>query len=215
MKLPQTNYGLGFSPLSMSNKSNGFEEELVANKEVGLMGILAGSAKNIISHERVLRSKLFYQDFFSQSIKNGLTGNVYRINLDNTGFATVIKNANTNLVAGSSLSVSAGTSTTHKIAFCLDLDIFNKSNSKSSNFTDYNVSITLSLKVGSNTKSVTITEKGAYLNNKIFELAHPELGSGQCTISITNITIAPGSTYSYSDYGMAIYDILFTVMGVI
>ena len=89
---------------------------------------LAGSAKNIISHERVLRSKLFYQDFFSQSIKNGLTGNVYRINLDNTGFATVIKNANTNLVAGSSLSVSAGTSTTHKIAFCLDLDIFNKSN---------------------------------------------------------------------------------------
>src|SRR5574344_2032221 len=106
MKLHQTNYGLGFSPLSMSNKSNGFEEELVANKEVGLMGILAGPAKNIISHERVLRSKLFYQDFFSQSIKNGLTGNVYRINLDNTGFATVIKNANTNLVAGSSLSVS-------------------------------------------------------------------------------------------------------------
>lgn len=40
--MKQKAYGLGFSPLSFKNaKSYGFNEEIVANKDVGMYGVIS------------------------------------------------------------------------------------------------------------------------------------------------------------------------------
>ena len=102
----QQNYGLGFSPLSIKNaKSHGFVEEIVANKQVGMYGIIVDSAKHVVSHEYLARTKNHLNSFVTRLLQDNTLGKLYKITV-NDELVTIIENGETNLVEGANIFVN-------------------------------------------------------------------------------------------------------------
>ena len=94
----QTKYGLGFSPLSMKNgKQYGFKEEMVANKELGMFGLMMDDEMNIVSHEYLVRAKAQLDTFVNYLIQCNSLGKLYKLSVADY-FGTLIQNNTTELI---------------------------------------------------------------------------------------------------------------------
>lgn len=210
----QQNYGLGFSPLSIKNaKSHGFVEEMVANKQVGMYGIITDSAKNVVSHEYLARTKNHLNSFVTRLLQDNTLGKLYKITL-NDELVTIVNDGVTNLVEGSSIFVNNGNVRFYGVRFNFDADIFAPSTSALVHFNDVMVEITMTLKIGSMSKTLQITDPLLAINTTAYPIDYSGLEeeTGDVILTIDNITIIPGSTYDYSKYKLALYDVLFVVV---
>lgn len=209
----QTKYGLGFSPLSMKNaKEYGFDDEMVANKEVGMYGIAAGANKDIVSHEYMARTKYHLDNFVTRLMQDNTLGRLYKITVGNE-FATIIKDGTTNLVADSNIFINNGSNEFKGVRFNFDLDIFAPSTSALVHFKDVKVNITMTLKKGSQSKKLTINEPVLSINTTAYHIDLSDMtASGDILLFIDSIVIVPGESYDYANYKMALYDILFVLV---
>lgn len=210
----QQNYGLGFSPLSIKNaKSHGFVEEIVANKQVGMYGIIVDSAKHVVSHEYLARTKNHLNSFVTRLLQDNTLGKLYKITV-NDELVTIIENGETNLVEGANIFVNNGDTRFYGVRFNLDADIFAPATSALVHFKDVMVNITMTLKIGALSKTLFISDPLLSINTTAYPIDYSGLedATGDVILTIDNITIVPGATYDYDKYKLALYDILFVVV---
>lgn len=212
--MPKSNYGLGFSPLSMANLDKAFPEEMVSNKDVGMFGIVTDK-KEIISHEYIMRTKMQLDAFITRLTQDNTLGKVYKINPGN--MATIIKNNNTNLVQDANLKVNNGSAPIFGVRFNFDVDLIHHSTSSAVSFNDITVDIVMNYRVGFvnpitqkitgvklseiNTTAYRLDPDGAFVGYK-----------GDANLTIDSIVIHPGENFDYDNFTVAVYDILFATI---
>lgn len=214
--MAQKNYGLGFSPLSMSNaKTYGFNEEFVSNKNVGMFGIIADDTKRIVSQEYLIRCKHQLDNFVSRLMQDNTLGRIYKICINEEEKATIIKDNSTNLVFNSTIKVDCGSKAIKGVRFNFDIDIFGKTNaSPLVHFNDATIDIEIMMNKGTASKRVTISSPLLSINSTAYALSYEGIdsGVGNTELTISSIIIKPGTSFDYSAYQMTLYDILFEVI---
>lgn len=211
----QTKYGLGFSALSMKNaKQYGFVEEMVVDKNTGMHGIIVDSAKNVVSHEYLARTKYQLNTFVTRALQDNTIGKLYKITL-NDYLVSMITNNSTNLITSdSNIAINNGATRMKGLRFNFDMDIFTPSNSSLFHFTDINIEIGMTLKIGSTSKNMKIDESLLAINTTAYAIDYSGLenATGDVTITINSIIVKPVDSFDYSKYKIALYDVLLIVI---
>jgi len=210
----KTKYGLGFSPLSMKYaKPYGFTEELLANKDVGMMGIATGEQKHILSHEYMVRTKTHLNNFVNRCIQDNTLGKLYKLTVSDT-LAMLITDGVTNLVADSNIVVNNTDTKIKGIRFNFDVDVIDPSASALLHYKDITITINMTLFVGSLSKPISIQNSLAYINTTAYAIDYSGLenGIGDVKIRIDSVVITPGASFDYNTARIALYDILVCVI---
>lgn len=210
----KTKYGLGFSPLSMKYaKTYGFTEELLANKDVGMMGIATGEQKHILSHEYLVRTKTHLNNFVNRCIQDNTLGKLYKLTVSDT-LAVLITDGETNLVADSSIAVNNTDTKIKGIRFNFDVDVIDPSTSALVHYKDITISIGMTLSIGSFSKAISIQNSLAYINTTAYAMDYAglEQATGDVKVRIDSIVITPGQSFDYNTARIALYDILVCVI---
>ena len=140
-------YGVGFSPLSISNKKYAHEEELMANKEAGLLAIFQKDG-SVISADHLLRCKRHLEQFTQKCINDGTLGKVYKIS-PNEDLVQNIKSTQ-NLFTDTLTFNSPGEVDFSFIRFSIDYDCFAKETSAVFDPADIRVQINFTHKIKEN-----------------------------------------------------------------
>ena len=211
----QTKYGLGFSALSFKNaKQYGFVEEMLVDKSTGMHGIIVDSAKNVVSHEYLARTKYQLNTFVTRALQDNTVGKLYKITL-NDYLVSMITNNSTNLISsGSNIAINNGATRMKGLRFNFDMDIFTPSTSSLFHFTDINIEIGMTLKIGNTSKKMTIDESLLAINTTAYAIDYSGLenATGDVTITIDSIIVKPVDSFDYSKYKIALYDVLLIVI---
>ena len=212
--MKQKAYGLGFSPLSFKNaKSYGFNEEIVANKDVGMYGVIADDSKNVISHEYLARTKYHLNSFTTRLLQDSTVGKLYKITIGDS-LATRITNNTTDLIDGSLIKINNGTKRMRGVRFNFDIDIFAPVNSALIHFKEISILIKMTLRVGAMSKQLTIEDSALAINTTAYHIDFSGLedATGDVELQIDSVIIKPPSDFDYSHYRIMLYDILFVVI---
>ena len=163
---PKNLYGLGFSPLSMSNKLHGQSEELVADKNTGLLGILQAPNGAIISATHVARCKQHLTNFVDKCVAENTIGKIYKISLGDE--------LNKVITSGGNLFDNEVTILNEKapIAFRVDIDfdVYKRANSVFCDMNDFGIRMEFSLIKNTTEKNFYISERLVDVNNKAYPL---------------------------------------------
>lgn len=194
-------YGLGMSPLSISNRDSALEEELLSNKKIGLFGINT-SKKNIVSAEYLDRSKKHLDTFINKCLSENITGDIYKIVPDNQ-IVQLLGTSNTNIL-NSKLDY---TFTTKPKAFkcSFDIDIFD--NTTMAQYDSSNIQINFQY-IDGNNKAYNIT--GVYLYEfleKAYQLDLP-LVNNTYKMTIESIIFYLPPNVNITNMTVVLYDIL-------
>lgn len=119
-------YGIGISPLSIKNKKYAHDEELMANKEAGLLAIYQQDG-SVISAEHLLRCKRHFELFTQRCINDGTLGKIYKISPDDNLVQTIT--ATKNIFTDKLTFDSVKKVDFQYLRFGVDFDCFNKTDS--------------------------------------------------------------------------------------
>ena len=213
----QNQYGLGFSPLSTKYvKEYAYDQESVANKEVGLYGIVNGEDRNIISADYVARSKAQMESFVNRMIADNTIGKIWKITVDD-GLVRTINNNTTNLLEDSNCFINNGTQLLKGVRFNIDLDLITKAGSALQYNGNIDVAIIMTLSVGAYSvrQAIEYKEDGtpyniADINSTAFALDYTgiERAVGDVVLTFDSIVIKPSDSFDYDVNTLALYDIL-------
>ena len=172
MAVPKNLYGIGISPLSMSNKRDGLSEELVANKPAGLLGILQDSGGPIISAEHMARCKEHLRLFIEKCTDENTIGKIFKINVTDELVRIITGSVN---LFDNVVKLECGTKAPIAFRFDIDFDVYTKDDSVLCNLDDLKIRIEFSLYKNSTFKTYAISEKLIDLNKKAFKLDVSEI----------------------------------------
>lgn len=213
---PRNLYGLGFSPLSIENKRHAFDEEMVADKRVGLFGIHHSDGESdtsyIVSAEYLGRCKEHLTETINRNLTDNTIGKIYKLTLDDDLIHTVTKTGN---VFSNSVSINNGNEPFSVLRFNIDFDLFRNENLIQLLGDDIDISIEFTLKKGTSSKTFTISEKLVDLNSKAYALGYdfvPPGTEGEYEISIDSMTFTMPDGYDNTAYNMVVYEILMTLV---
>ena len=208
----QTKYGLGFSPLSMKNAVQyGFQEEMVANKDLGLFGIVVDKDMNIVSHEYLVRCKSQLDAFVNYLIQANALGKLYKLSVADY-FGTMITNNSTELI-DSTVTIDCGTTKPTSLRFNCGVEVFEKDTCGLVHFNDITIDIGVTVHVGSEQNSFTISAPILQLNSADYAINYGSIvGTGNTTIDITSMIIKPDESFDYNTNKIALYDTLIAVI---
>lgn len=212
----QTKYGLGFSPLSMKNgKQYGFEEEMVANKELGMFGLMMDDEMNIVSHEYLVRAKAQLDAFVNYLIQSNSLGKLYKLSVADY-FGTLIQNNTTELIADTdTVTIDCGTTKPASLRFNFGLEVFEKETCGLIHYNDIDISMELTVDVNGTTNTFTIEAPYLQINSAAYTVDYgtiPEETSGNVSIKINSVMIKPPAEFDYDTNKLALYDILIAVI---
>ena len=115
-------YGVGFSPLSIKNKKYAEPEELLADKEAGLLAIYQADG-SVISAEYLSRIKRHLKEFTQRCIDDSTVGYIYRVNVTDALVKSIKKTEN---LFVNTLEFDNGKNPYQFIRLSMDADLFNK-----------------------------------------------------------------------------------------
>lgn len=206
----QTKYGLGFSPLSMRYaKENAFVQEMVADKNVGMFGIVVDNEKNIVSHEYLARTKVHLDNFITRLVQDNTLGKLYKIRAHEY-LVTMITDRSTDLIDGADIFIPNGDTKIKGIRFNFDIDVYDPSASALIHYKNIDIVINMELCVGPSSKTISIRNSLAYINTTAYALDYSGLEgeTGDVVLKIKNIFIVPGDDFDFNVNKIALYDIL-------
>lgn len=205
-------YGIGVSPLSISNKEHSLPEELLANKEIGLFAI-AGSDKNVISAEYIGRCKRHIENFVEKSVRDRTLGKIYQINIDENLARTIIENNN---LFVNELSYILDDKP-FAIRFDVDLDYYQRNTNTVIPPEDIRISIDFILIRNGEEKQYNIEESITVLNDKAFRLdfskfsgAESDLDEYEIILRTFEVKVPEG--FNPELHTIALYEILFEII---
>lgn len=203
-------YGFGFSPLSVKNRENGFDEEMVAVKECGMFGII-DTDKHIFSDDYFVRSKAQCDKFVDWLMDHNILGKVYKINVD-TNLARAVS-GNDESILDTEITFSKELDNLESIngfIFNFDIDMINKEASDILHNNEVQVSVLYKLCKGEDVlECTTDPETPSVFNNKIFDF----LPSGETLdkLVITGIKIIKPLEFDDTKQSIILHDILICI----
>ncbi len=210
----QNQYGLGYSPLSIKNvKDYAYTEESVANKEVGLYGIVTDDEKNIVSAEYVARCKYHMESFVHRLISDNTIGKLYKLTVDDNLVRT-IQNDATNLLEDSDIYINNGTQLIKGVRFNIDLDLMTKVRSTLKYNGPIDARIVMTVQIGSFSVRQVINDSIEAINSTAYALDYTglERATGDLILTLDEFTIIPPADFDYDDNVLALYDILMAII---
>lgn len=215
----QVEYGLGFSPISFSNmQSFAFNEEMGAQKDVGIFGLVeqSGTNKYIISADYLAKQKYQLQNFVNLLVQTNNLGKIYRLKIDEYP-GRAISASTSNMLNGSTVTISNGTVRTNALRFNFDIDISTKADCGLIHFNDATVAIDYTLTVGSKTVAApTITDTLFGINKNKFTVDYSGFTSATSTdtvsLTISSIKITLGSSFDPAVDRISMFDILIAAL---
>jgi hypothetical protein len=203
-------YGIGISPLSISNRDRALPEELMANKEIGLFYINSKVGDFALSAEYVSRCKLHLKEFIKQCVHENTLGKIYKIFLDNTGAQTV--NATKNLFVNK-LDYNLGSEPVKAFRFNIDADLVAKDKGIAIDPRAVKFKIQFSIIKGEDIKSYYIEESLDNINSKAFAIDMEQLtGEGDYTFRINTFQVTVPGTFDSSTQMIVLYDVLLALI---
>ena len=203
-------YGIGFSPLSIRNKKYAYDEELLANKEAGLIAIFHEDG-SVISAEHILRCKLHLEKFTQNCLDDNTLCRVFKISPDDNLVQNITHTMN---IFSNSIEFENGTEPLSFIRFDFDWDCFQKKNGVIFDPNMIKVKINFTVKAGEESQGYDIEEKVTDINTKAYALKydwHTEMPDEEYSITINSITFEFPNGFDASKIGFVLYDILFGV----
>ena len=169
----QNQYGLGYSPLSIKHVNDfAFNQESVANKEVGLYGIVTDEDLRIMSAEYVARTKYQLDKFVNRLISDNTIGKVWKLTMDDMLVRT-IQDDTTNWLEDAELAdvqIQYGTSRVRGLRFNIDLDWIAKSRSALKYNGSINVRIGMTVRIGTFSVHRTIEDTIDGINSTAYAM---------------------------------------------
>lgn len=213
----QVEYGLGFSPISFKNvEAYAFNEEMAAQKDVGIFGIVekTGDNKYIVSAEYLARQKFQLQNFVNLLMQTNSLGKIYRLKIDNFA-GRAITGTTSNMINGSSLVISDGTTKINALRFNFDMDVSSKSDAGLLHFNDATVTFEYTLTVGSTSSNFSITDTIFNINRNKYPIDYSSItigASDNISITLTSLVITLGTSFDASTDRIGLYDILLVTL---
>ena len=170
--VPKNLYGIGISPLSISNKRDGLAEELVANKTIGLFGILSESEGPVISAEHISRCKLHLENFINKCTAENTIGKIYKINLNDELVRVITGSIN---LFDNEILIDCGKINPFAFRFDIDFDVYAKDTDSHVDLDDIKVKIQFSLKKNEYIKNYFIEEKITDLNKLAYHIDYDNI----------------------------------------
>ena len=207
-------YGVGLSPLSISNKDHAIAEELLANKEIGLFYIFSKDGKYPLSAEYVARCKEHLTKFIKQCVHENTIGKIYKIFLDDNGAATAIADRNFFI---NTVTYELGDTPIKAFRFNIDGDLFAKDVGIAIDPREIKFKVQFSLIKGNVVKKYYIEENFEDINRKAFavdmESLNAELNSGgDYSFRIDTFQVIVPNTFTPDTQTIVIYDILLALI---
>ena len=198
--VPKNLYGIGISPLSISNKRDGLAEELVANKTIGLFGILSESEGPVISAEHISRCKLHLENFINKCTAENTIGKIYKINLNDELVRVITGSIN---LFDNEILIDCGKNNPFAFRFDIDFDVYAKDTDSHVDLDDIKVKIQFSLKKNEYIKNYFIEEKITDLNKLAYRIDYDNIPMNTVVTDDTE-QLEPRETTGDTTYGFKI-----------
>ena len=198
--VPKNLYGIGISPLSISNKRDGLAEELVANKTIGLFGILSESEGPVISAEHISRCKLHLENFINKCTAENTIGKIYKINLNDELVRVITGSIN---LFDNEILIDCGKVNPFAFRFDIDFDVYAKDTDSHVDLDDIKVKIQFSLKKNEYIKNYFIEEKITDLNKLAYRVDYYNIPMNP-VVSDDTEQLEPRETTGDTTYGFKV-----------
>ena len=198
--VPKNLYGIGISPLSISNKRDGLAEELVANKTIGLFGILSESEGPVISAEHISRCKLHLENFINKCTAENTIGKIYKINLNDELVRVITGSIN---LFDNEILIDCGKNNPFAFRFDIDFDVYAKDTDSHVDLDDIKVKIQFSLKKNEYIKNYFIEEKITDLNKLAYRIDYDNIPMNTVVTDDTE-QLEPRETTGDTTYGFKV-----------
>ena len=198
--VPKNLYGIGISPLSISNKRDGLAEELVANKTIGLFGILSESEGPVISAEHISRCKLHLENFINKCTAENTIGKIYKINLNDELVRVITGSIN---LFDNEILIDCGKNNPFAFRFDIDFDVYAKDTDSHVDLDDIKVKIQFSLKKNEYIKNYFIEEKITDLNKLAYRVDYDNIPMNTVVTDDTE-QLEPRETIGDTTYGFKV-----------
>lgn len=198
--VPKNLYGIGISPLSISNKRDGLAEELVANKTIGLFGILSESEGPVISAEHISRCKLHLENFINKCTAENTIGKIYKINLNDELVRVITGSIN---LFDNEVLIDCGKINPFAFRFDIDFDVYAKDTDSHVDLDDIKVKIQFSLKKNEYIKNYFIEEKITDLNKLAYHIDYDNIPMNPVVTDDTE-QLEPRETTGDTTYGFKV-----------
>lgn len=211
----QTRYGLGYSPLSIKNaKEYAYEEESVANKDVGMYGIVVDGDKNVVSAEYVARSKAQLNAFVNRLIADNTIGKLWKLTVDNNLVRTITEDSGNLIEDAEGLEINHGTARIKGVRFNIDLDFITKERSMLKYNGEIRANIMMTIKIGSYSKTQIINDTIVNINSTAYALDYTGLedATGDVILTFESFEIIAPTGFDYGVNTLALYDVLVDVI---
>lgn len=203
-------YGFGFSPLSVNNRTNGFDEEMVSVKDCGLFGIMDVN-KNVVSGEYLARSRVHLDRFVNRLINDNTVGKLYKITVDDNLVRAVY---NEESVLANSLIYDYQSVKINAFRFDFDIDLIMKQTSGIIHDKDVKISIDFGITKGTERKTFNVEESMSNINSKAFKVDYSLFSDDRelYIFTIDGIKIIPPETFDSANQAIILHDILLCIM---
>ena len=203
-------YGIGISPLSISNKDHALDEELMANKDIGLFFINSKEGNYALSAEYLGRCKTHLTTFIKQCVHENTLGKIYKIFLDDTGAQTVIADKNFFV---NTLEYPLGQQPIKAFRFNIDADLISKEKGIAVKPEDVKIRVQFSILKGTELKRYYIEESLDVINHRAFAVDMDQLtAEGDYTFRMETFQVKVPANFDPALQTIAIYDILLALI---
>ena len=209
---PRNLYGVGFSPLSIKNKGFAFDEELVANKDIGLSAYFVNGS--LVSAEYIARVKEHITQFTKKCLRDNTIGDIYRIILTDELVKMITDPGNIfdNTV---SYGDTGSDNKINNMRFDIDFDAFSVDTVAPCDIRSSMIKIQFTLSVNENSKNYYLEESIEDISDKVFALDWSELDNdiedkenAEYTLTLNTFEITPFTGFNSTTHRFAIYDVL-------
>lgn len=213
--VPKNLYGYGSSVLSIKNKKNAMDEEMIGDKDIGLIGIYhvnQNSDGYITSALYTSRIKNHLNSFLDMCIRDNTIGTVYKINVNDELIKVIPYTMNL-----FDNTINAGSNRPFKsFRFSIDFDYFDRIANVAYKANDIKVRIGFTVSINNESKNYYIEETIENINKKAFRLDYSSFINqetiGNFTITFNTMEVILPYGYDNKKNLLVIYDILLALV---
>lgn len=165
-------YGIGISPLSIKNKKFAVDNEMVANKKIGLFGIYNEDTKAIVSEAYSERCKNHLDEVTKKCYQEGTIGAIYKISPDDQLVQMIESSKN---IFTNQVQIDLGERPLHFIRLDIDYDYIDRETDSELSADDVEVTLNFSITKGKIKKSYSITDTLLNFNNFAYAVSYADI----------------------------------------
>lgn len=212
MSLPKE-YGFGVIPLSLKNREQAMESEMVTVREAGLFGVINDG--NFISSEYIMRTSNTMNTFINNLISKNRSGKIYKIKLNDSP-VNILTELSTNILDSTIEATDDNSKLIDYFSLYFDFNLVKNIDSVVVPLNDINVELTYKVYKGEDTVEKIITISLDTLNNLGIIKVDYSGGTitnesvGDSKLEISSIKLL-SETETLTDNSIILFDILMNV----